>query len=755
MKHTLLLLLFPILFLCCSGDQESTSDSTTPDTPAENSPTALLASLSKLPGQNAISARCRKCHTDIHHHWQASDHGQANRHVDLALDAEPFSNKKLVTASEKWSFTHDDKTLFITANGKKHTVGHVIGIRPLIQYLTAAERGRWQTPSAAWDPAKKEWFDIFSGDKRTEADWGHWTGRGMTWNTQCAWCHMTDYRKNYDLKSDSYDSHWKEMGVGCTQCHGQLADHPDEKSGCLIDLASYKQLKKSHPERIDDNCATCHSRRSEFDDLFHLGDKYGDHYRLQLPTLPHLYYPDGQIRDEVYVWTSLRTSNMGHKGVRCMDCHDPHTAKLKIPLTNNALCMSCHAAGTNGRIKGATIIDPATHTHHGAQSTGNACVECHMTHTTYMGRDPRRDHGFHIPDPQLTKELSIPNACNKCHTDKDTDWAIRWTNTWYGEKMHTPERKRQRARTRAIAAVYNLRPNALPAMLKAYAAEKNPYWQAALLQILQPWGTDPQVQYLARLGVRHKESIVRAASCELLEFSQGNGPWLEPMLQDPVKEVRMTAAWAWRTHLSEQSAILAELKKSIIFTADQPAGAMRMVQLESEANRLPEAEKWMKKAIELDQTSAATHEYYAILLGQMKRPKEALTQLEIAEKIDPTNARYLYLQALTYAELGQKDKTEKLLRKVLTLNPRHTRAWYNLGLLLAGQNKLNEAINAILKAEHLDPRNPDYPYARATLHLRKGEKMQAFEACRTVLGIDRNHRSAIQLLRTIGNPNKR
>ncbi len=27
-----------------------------------------------------------------------------------------------------------------------------------------------------------------------------------------------------------------------------------------------------------------------------------------------------------------------------------------------------------------------------------------MTNTTYMGRDPRRDHGFHVPDPQLTKE---------------------------------------------------------------------------------------------------------------------------------------------------------------------------------------------------------------------------------------------------------------------------------------------------------------------------------------------------------------
>ncbi len=754
-------LLLPVLALCGCDDNNPGADSAAEgadDTlPAVQTSGGahpdLHASLAQLPGQNAISQRCQECHKDIHHHWQGSDHGQANRLLDASLDTLPFSEQKLTTASEKWSFTQDSGEFKITANGKSHQVGMVIGIKPLIQYLVSAGGGRWQTPSAAWDPAKKEWFDVFGGELRTERDWGHWTGRGMTWNTQCAWCHMTDYRKNYDLKTDTYQSHWKEMGVGCTQCHGDLAKQADPESGCLIDVAQQKSLKKNHPDRIYDNCATCHSRRAEFDDHFHIGDKYGDHYQLQLPTMPHLYYADGQIRDEDYVWTSLRISNMGHKGVRCVDCHDPHTTKLKLPLKNNTLCMSCHAGGTNGRISGASIIDPASHSHHKADSTGSSCVECHMTNTTYMGRDPRRDHGFHVPDPQMTKEHGIPNACNKCHTDKDTDWAVEWTNTWYGEKMHTPERKRQRARTRAIASAYNGQPGSLDALLACYAREPNPYWQATLIQILQPWATEPRVQYIGRVGVSHKESLVRAAACMILEFSPGNGPWLEPLLQDPVKEVRMAAAWAWRTHLSERSDILKELKTSIRFTADQPSGAMRMVQLESEAGNYLEAEKWMKKALALDQTSAGTREYYAILLGQLKKPEEALAQLKIAVSLDPGNARYPYLMALTYAELGQKEKTEQLLREVVKLDPRHDRAWYNLGLLLAGQNKLNEAIAAIRTAEQINPQTPDYPYARATLHLRKGEKMEAFEACRTVLGIDRGYQPALNLLRQIGNPN--
>ena len=764
---TSLLSVLLALSLCCCEDKKSTSEDVAPaefelvtGTTGEAHP-ELHADLAKLPGQNAISKRCQECHKEIHHHWQGSDHGQANRLMDKSLDSEPFSGQKYASGAEKWNFTKDsDKGGHtVTSNGKDHSAGMAIGIKPLIQYLVAASGGRWQTPSAAWDPAKKEWFDVFNGDMRTEQDWGHWTGRGMTWNTQCAWCHMTDYRKNYDLETDTYKTHWSEMGVGCTQCHGHIAKKADAKTGCLIDITKQKTLKKDHPDRVYDNCATCHSRRAEFDDHFKIGDKYGDHYQLQLPTLPHLYYADGQIRDEDYVWTSLRISNMGHKGVRCVDCHDAHTTKLKLPLKDNALCMSCHSAGTNGRIAGARVIDPKTHTNHfgvgkhNDVGSGHSCVDCHMTETTYMGRDHRRDHGFHVPDPQMTKEHAIPNACNKCHTDKDTDWAIKWTKTWYGDKLNTPERNRQRSRTRAISSVYERRPNSLPAMLATYKKETNPYWQATLLQIMQPFATDPQVQYLGRQGVHSKDSLVRAAACQILEFSPDNGPWLEPMLQDPVKEVRMAASWAWRTHLSEKSEILAELKKSIIFTADQPSGAMRMAQLESEADNLPEAEKWMKKALALDKTSPGTHEYYAILLGQLKRPKEALAQLEIAQKIDPENARYPYLMALTYAELGRKDKTEELLRKVVKINPGHDRAWYNLGLLLAGQNKLNEAIECLLRAEQLNPREISYPYARATIHLRKGQKMEAFEACRNCLGIDRNYQPAMNLLRQIGNPN--
>ena len=55
---------------------------------------------------------------------------------------------------------------------------------------------------------------------------GHWRGRGMNWNSMGAHCHMTDYEKNYSATTDSYTTTWREHGIGCFQCHGDLpADH--------------------------------------------------------------------------------------------------------------------------------------------------------------------------------------------------------------------------------------------------------------------------------------------------------------------------------------------------------------------------------------------------------------------------------------------------------------------------------------------------------------------------------------------------
>ena len=158
-------------------------------------------------------------------------------------------------------------------------------------------------------------------------------------------------------------------------------------------------------KRAQETCAPCHARNELLTGELRPGVAYHDYYRLTLPTEPAVFYPDGQMRDEDFNYTSLLTSRMGGKaGVTCLDCHDPHSGRTKLPVENNALCLQCHGPSPRNN---APIIDPLAHSHHAADNKGSQCVSCHMPTTTYMQRDPRHDHGFTKPDPLLTKELGI------------------------------------------------------------------------------------------------------------------------------------------------------------------------------------------------------------------------------------------------------------------------------------------------------------------------------------------------------------
>src|SRR5262249_3321814 len=54
---------------------------------------------------------------------------------------------------------------------------------------------------------------------------------------------------------------------------------------------------------------------------------------------------------------------------------------------------------------------------------GSQCVDCHAPRTTYMVVDPRADHSFRIPRPDLSVKIGTPNACNGCHRDRSPQWA--------------------------------------------------------------------------------------------------------------------------------------------------------------------------------------------------------------------------------------------------------------------------------------------------------------------------------------------
>jgi hypothetical protein len=107
------------------------------------------------------------------------------------------------------------------------------------------------------------------------------------------------------------------------------------------------------------------------------------------------YHADGQILDEDYEYGSFIQSKMYHKGIRCTDCHDPHTAR--------------QARGQRGLhvvppASGGQVRQPAHHFHQPGIRSARVRRVPHAE-TTYMEVDPRRDHSIRNPRPDLSVAL--------------------------------------------------------------------------------------------------------------------------------------------------------------------------------------------------------------------------------------------------------------------------------------------------------------------------------------------------------------
>ena len=407
----------------------------------------------------------------------------------------------------------------------------VIGCEPLRQFLVGAPGGRLQTLEASYDPRSNQWFDVFGSEDRQPGEWGHWTGRGMNWNNMCASCHNTRVRKNYDETTDSYHTSMAEPAVGCESCHGPLKAHNDWQAQFGKSGKHDPTLLKLSKSQTLDNCGFCHSRREDLTGDFKPGDDFSAHAQLTIVDASEIYYPDGQVREEDYEYASFLSSKMHLRGVTCLDCHNPHSMKTRLP--GNSLCMRCH----NGSYPPAPAINPVSHSRHKVfgydpggvitnidlakygskqiEETGGECVNCHMPQTIYMQRDSRHDHGFTIPDPLLTKQLGIPNACNRCHKEKDADWALKYCDEWYGAKMDRPSR----SRAQIVAAARAGDAKARDGLLALLSKEDNSYWRAVAAGLLSRWAGEPAVENTLMKALHDTNALVRSESVHALSAS--------------------------------------------------------------------------------------------------------------------------------------------------------------------------------------------------------------------------------------------
>jgi predicted CXXCH cytochrome family protein len=696
------------------------------------------------------SASCLECHAAQHGAWHGSNHGLAERLVDPALDQTAFEpSRSFAHGSQTTSVAWNDGRPTVEANGldgkrEAMPVERVIGHRPLRQYLVEAPGGRLQTLEASWDPQTNEWFNVYGNEDRQPGEWGHWSGRGMTWNTMCGTCHNTRFRKNYDPDTDGYRSSMAEPTVGCEACHGPMKDHVSWQRAWKDSGKKDPTLVKFTPAQHMENCAPCHARRGELTGDFVPGDSFWDHFLLSIVDETDIFYPDGQVREEDYEYAAFLGSRMHAAGVTCLDCHDPHAAQPK--LQGNDLCMRCH----NGTRIGSPIIDPVAHSFHRPGEAGSRCVDCHMPQTAFMQRHNRHDHGFTTPDPLLTRQFGIPNACNRCHTDRDADWALDACEKWYGPRMNRPAR----ARASTMAGGRRGDPASREGLLGMLRSTETPYWKASAVGLLARWIEDLPVRDALIGALNHEHPLVRHRAVQALSprVEARDAVALSAVrerLTDASRGVRVASAWALRGEGRLESGAGAELAHMLRLNADQPTGQAQLAVSAMARGGLNEAIGHYRRAVAWDPGSPGLRQDLAVALSHAGQSREALDQTREAVRLQPGLGENHYRLGLAWAEVGDLGQAVRSLEEALRLEPSNDRAAYNLGLAYQQRGDTGRALVMLETAERANPRDARIPYARATVLMQSARHQEAREAAVRVLQVEPQHAGATELLRVL------
>ena len=688
----------------------------------------LLLSLfiSALPADNNASyvgdKSCIECHSREVHEWKGSHHDMAMKKPTEHTVVGNFDNATFELHGVKSTFYKKGEKFFIRTDGEDgklhdYEIAYTFGFYPLQQYLVKFPDGRYQIPDIAWDSRGKgeggqRWFHIHQDEVIKAGDPLHWTGINFNWNFMCADCHSTNLKKNYNPKTKRYHTTWDVINVSCEACHGPASKHlkwaenPDRNvsnSGFLVTLLhkgrkwniNEKTLKAElHDSNAGDAypeievCAKCHSRRSQLDDDFQPGDRFQDHY-LPAQLTTGLYFADGKIQDEVYVYDSFLQSKMYAKGVTCTDCHDPHTLYRK--RQGDKVCFQCHVRHR---------YESSTHHHHRPGSSGASCISCHMPARTYMGVDSRNDHSFRLPRPDVSVDFpEIPNACNLCHKDKDAKWSVEAMKQWYG-KIPVGEQN-------FAHPMHSLRRNSDDAPKGLYEVLMSDAPDIAKATVTGYLGNYPSKQtYMTTLQMlRNSNGMTRLSALRSLEAFPPKMRIKEAfgMLNDPLKIIRTEAARQLSSfsmgEIDEEHKILLkksleEYKKTLIFNADRPESQLALGLLYDKQKMPKKAEKAYREALRLQPMFAPTYINYSDFLKRTNRDRDAYDILQKGLKQLPKVAALHYSLGLWYVRNKENEKAIEQLKKAVELDRDNARFSYVYAVAL-GSTEPKKAIEIL------------------------------------------------------------
>ncbi len=713
-----------------------------------DSPSSLTVSKDSMSTQN-----CLGCHQTQTEQWKLSDHYMAMALPNAKIVLGNFNQQTATHYNQKAIFfMHNDKymvTVFDNAssevadaqngdktskylesasknvpkdessdtnNGETFTVKYTFGHYPLQQYLVETQSGRLQVIPFAWDSRPENeggqrWYHNYSHEQINANDRLHWRQPLQNWNGMCADCHSDELTRNYNVDTNSFNTQYSGINVGCVSCHGVMDEHvldggyvpsqtPNMGAKHVNSLNGQWQLIEKAktavwkgPARNNEfmqTCYACHSLRSPLTDGFKATEPFLDQFSPSLITDP-LYFADGQIKEEVYVYGSFLQSKMYSKGVNCLDCHDPHTMKIKIE--GNGLCLQCHKSSE---------FDTPSHHKHDALTPGAQCVNCHMPDRIYMGVDKRRDHSFSIPRPDLSNTFNTPNACVDCHVEETADWAAKKLNEWFGAPRSLSTNQHNLLKLRHGQSI----------LLQAHLnivndASIDVITRASALEMLQRSSAVLLPEQIADF-VAHENDLIRLAAARAavrIEPPQ-RGALITPLLSDKLRAIRVASA---------QALVGVPLKQH-----ELSAFSSAMAELLS-AN---ETSAWRGEGrINIGSAAIANNDFIG---GEMA--------YKATVKIDPYFAPGYINLADLYRAKQREDLVDKVLSEGIANNPDSADLAYSYGLHLVRTKKMAEAIAAFKQAIALDVSNPQFAYTYVLALDGGGQSAQALIELKQLIG---------------------
>jgi predicted CXXCH cytochrome family protein len=659
------------------------------------------------------SETCAGCHRAEAKLWQGSQHQLAMAHASDKSVLGDFSDARFDYFGVKSRFFRKDGKFLVETDGADgklavFEIKYTFGVDPLQQYLVEFPDGRVQALPIAWDTRPKDeggqrWFHLYPKEEIRHDDVLHWTKLNQNWNFMCSECHSTGVRKNYDAANDRFATSFAEISVGCEACHGQGSRHvrwardkaswwpfgkiddptrgwterfSERRDAAWVPNAATGNVSRSSPPRVlraeVETCGLCHARRGEFSEAWAPGQWLSDTHMVS-PLGRGLYSADGQMLDveEVYNYGTFRQSRMFAAGVTCSDCHDPHSAKLRLSGDNT--CLQCHSQEK---------YTAATHHRHETVSPPLACASCHMPTRNYMVVDVRHDHSFRIPRPDISMKLGTPNACNDCHADRPPEWSAAAIERWHG-----PNRKGLQNYAVAFHSAWNDEADAAK-LLAAIAADGNApaIARAGALSELGTRAT-PATLNLARAAITDPDPMVRIGALDMLENVPPEQKWsiASPSLSDLIRSVRI---------------------RTVSILADVPLARLS----ESDRSRFDRAAEEFIAAQRFNADRPEARSTLGAFYARQGRSSDAEAEYKAALRLSPQFTGASINLADLYRQTGREDAGEKVLRAAINTVPDDGGLHHALGLGLVRLKRLDEALEELHRAAELDRHNARYAY---------------------------------------------